>query len=63
MTLNRRQTLALLAAATALPARAQSFEQARIPQTGRAAIALDLILTDGEDFNEGQIIRHLASFV
>ena len=30
MTLNRRQTLALLAAATALPARAQSFEQARI---------------------------------
>ncbi|MCX2863363.1 Bug family tripartite tricarboxylate transporter substrate binding protein [Paucibacter sp. PLA-PC-4] len=30
MTLNRRQTLALLAGATTLPARAQGFEQARI---------------------------------
>ena len=39
------------------------FQQARIAHAGGSAVALYLVVVDGEHFGEGEIVRHSASFL
>jgi hypothetical protein len=58
----RRRLLDEIGTVAGLGAQERRFEAAGVAQSLRAAVTIDLILTDGEHFRHREAVRHVASF-